>query len=295
MRKVACFICAGSLGLSLLVSGCSYLVPSKRKLPVPKAPAVVQTVTPEELVARLNQRWQSLQALTATTEILATEYKTAEGVANAQPSFRAWVVIAKPEKLRVQGTYFGVKIFDLASDGSTFRLEIPSKNKMIEGSATAPGTSKNTWENLRPGFFYNAMVVRGVESDEHYFVTSETETIEDATKKHLYLVPEYVLNINRVKEGSQSEVPVRVVTFHRDDLMPYDQDIYNSQGELETQVSYRGYRTFNSIEYPSTITILRPGEFKLVLSIEGVHTNMHLPADEFQLQLPSGMKVQQLQ
>jgi hypothetical protein len=295
MRKLARSTGAAGLGLSLLLSGCSYLVPSKRRLPVPKAPAVVQTVTPEELVARLNRRWESLQALTATTEILATEYKTAEGVANAQPSFRAWIVIAKPDKLRVQGTYFGVKIFDLASNGDTFRLEIPSKNKMIEGSATAPGTSKNTWENLRPGFFYNAMVVRGVEPDEHYFVTSETETIEDPTKKHLYLVPEYVLNVNRVKQGSQSEIPVRVVTFHRDDLMPYDQDIYNSQGELETQVTYRGYRNFDSIQYPSTITILRPGQFKLVLTVEGVHTNMSLPADEFQLQIPPGMNIQQLQ
>lgn len=294
MRACARWACASGLGLSLLLSGCSYLVPSKRKLPVPKAPAVVQTVTPEQLVARLNQRWESLQALTATAEILATEYKTAEGVANAQPGFRAWVVIAKPNKLRVRGTYFGVMIFDLASNGNTFSLEIPSKNKMIEGSDSAPATSKNTWENLRPGFFLNAMVVQGVGPDEHYFVTSETETIEDATKKHLYSVPEYVLNINRVKEGSQSETPVRVVTFHRDDLLPYDQDIYNSQGELETQVTYQGYRNYDSIQYPSTITILRPGEFKLVLTIEGVHTNMNLPADEFQLQLPPGMKVQQL-
>jgi hypothetical protein len=294
MSPCARWACASGLGFSLLLSGCSYLVPSKRRLPVPKAPAVVHTVTPEELVSRLNQRWDSLQALTATAEILATEYKTSEGVANAQPGFRAWVVIAKPEKLRIRGTYFGVMIFDLASNGSTFSLEIPSKNKMIEGSDTAPPTSKSTWENLRPGFFFNAMVVQGVGPDEHYFVTSETETIEDPTKKHLYLVPEYVLNINRVKEGSKNETPVRVVTFHRDDLLPYDQDIYNSQGELETQVTYQGYRNFDSIQYPSTITILRPGEFKLVLNIEGVHTNMNLPADEFQLQLPPGMKVQQL-
>lgn len=294
MNAPARWACVASFGFSLLLSGCSYLVPSKRKLPVPKAPAVVQTVTPEELVARLNQRWESLQALTATAEILATEYKTSEGVANAQPSFRAWIVIAKPEKLRVRGTYFGVMIFDLASNGSTFSLQIPSKNKVIEGSDSAPATSKSTWENLRPGFFYDAMVVRGVEPDEHCFVTSETETIEDTTKKHLYLVPEYVLNINRVNEGSRIETPVRVVTFHRDDLLPYDQDIYNSQGGLETQVTYQGYRNYDSIQYPSTITILRPGEFKLVLNIEGVHTNMNLPADEFQLQLPPGMKVQQL-
>ena len=295
MNAIARYACAAALGPLLLLAGCSYLVPSKRKLPVPKAPAIVQTVTPEELVSRLNQRWNSLRALTATVEIYATEFKTEQGEAKNYPSARASIVIAKPEMLRVRGTYFGVMIFDLASNGNDFTLEIPSKTLVIKGSNAAKGTSKNTWENLRPPFFFNAMVVRGVEPDEHYFVTSDTETVEDPTKKHLYLVPEYILNVNRVNPGSQSETPVRVVTFHRDDLLPYSQDIYNSQGELETQVNYRDYRSFSSVQYPSTITIDSPlNGFKLVLMVESVHENMKLPGDEFQLQLPPGMKIQQL-
>ena len=186
--------------------------------------------------------------------------------------------------------------FDLASNGSNFTLEIPSKNLVIQGSNQSKATSNNTWENLRPSFFFDAMVVREVGPDEHCFVTSDTETIEDPTKKHLYLVPEYVLNINRVNPNSRIETPVRVVTFHRDDLLPYSQDIYNSQGELETQVIYQDYRKFNSIDYPSTITIVSPlNGFKLVQTVESVHENMKLPADEFQLQLPPGMKIQQLQ
>lgn len=279
----------------LLLSGCSYLVPSKRRLPVPKPPAIVHTVTPQELVATLNQRWQSLQALTATVEIYATEYKTEQGEAKNYPSARASIVIAKPEMLRVRGTYFGVMIFDLASNGNDFTLEIPSKNLVIKGLNAAKSASKSTWENLRPPFFFNAMVVRGVEADEHYFVTSDTETVEDPTKKHLYSVPEYMLNINRVDPNSQNETPVRVITFHRDDLLPYEQDIYNAQGELETQVAYQSYRKFDSVQYPSTITITSPPNgFKLVLMVESVHQNMKLPADEFQLQLPAGMKIQQL-
>ena len=296
MKAIARSAAAAGLGSALLLSGCSYLVPSKRRLPVPKAPAIVHTVTPQELVAQLNQRWQQLQALTATVEIYATEFKTEQGEAKNYPSARASIVISKPEMLRVRGTYFGVMIFDLASNGDNFTLEIPSKNLIIKGSNAARGTSKNTWENLRPPFFFNAMVVRGVEKDEHYFVTSDTETVEDPTKKHLYSVPEYMLNINRVDPNSQNETPVRVVTFHRDDLLPYEQDIYNSQGDIETQVVYQDYRRFNSVQYPSTITITSPPNgFKLVLMVASVHENMNLPADEFQLQLPPGMKVQQLQ
>ena len=295
MKAMVRCACAAGLFPILLLAGCSYLVPSKRKLPVPKAPAIVHTVTPDQLVASLNQRWVSLEALTATVQIYATEYKTAQGEAKNYPSARASIVISKPELLRVRGTYFGVMAFDLASNGSDFTLEIPSKNLVIQGANKSKASSSNTWENLRPSFFFDAMVVREVGPDEHYFVTSDTETVEDPTKKHLYSVPEYILNINRVNPNSRNETPVRVVTFHRDDLMPYSQDIYNSQGELETQVIYQDYRKFNSIQYPSTITIFSPlNGFKLVLTVESVHENMRLPADEFQLQLPAGMKIQQL-
>lgn len=296
MKAIARSAAAAGLSSALLLSGCSYLVPSKRKLPVPKAPAIVHTLTPQELVAQLNKRWENLQALTATVEVYATEYKTQQGEAKNYPGARASIVISRPEMLRVRGTYFGVMAFDLASNGENFSLEIPSKNVVIKGSNTAKGTSPNTWENLRPGFFFNAMVVRGVQPDEHYFVTSDTETVEDPTKKHLFSVPEYILNVNRVDPHSPNETPVRVVTFHRDDLLPYEQDIYNQQGELETQVVYQDYRAFNSVQYPSTVTITSPiNGFKLVMMVESVHENMKLPADEFQLQLPPGMKVQQLQ
>ncbi len=295
MRKRTRLTAAAGLMLPFLLSGCSYLIPTKRKLPVPLAPPAVQTVTPEELVARLDKRWNDLTALTATVEIYATEYKTMQGEVKNYPSARGYVVIGKPDKLRVLGTYFGVKIFDLASDGQNFTLEIPEKNLAIKGSNIAKGHSKNTWENLRPPFFFNAMVVRGLEPDEHYFVTSETVTMEDRAKKHLYLVPEYILNINRVNPGTRSETAVRIVKFHREDLLPYEQDIYDSEGELQTQVNYEGYRKFDSVEYPSTISIRSPQDgFKLVLSVISVHENMALKPDQFELQLPAGIKIKQL-
>ena len=49
-----------ALALPLLLTGCS-LIPMKRHLPVPKAPPSVQTATPEELVAQVNQRWDDFR------------------------------------------------------------------------------------------------------------------------------------------------------------------------------------------------------------------------------------------
>ncbi len=122
---------------------------------------------------------------------------------------------------------------------------------------------------MRPAFFFDAMVVRGLQPDDYYSVTADTETLEDAAKKHLYTVPEYILSIMRRKPGSQELTPVRVVTFKREDLLPYQQDLYDSEGNLETQVTYGDYRDFGSSLYPSTVTIKRPlEEYQIVLTVE---------------------------
>jgi len=282
-----------ALALPLLLAGCNIL-PTTRHLPVPKAPPLVQTATPEELVKQLDQRWDALNTLTATVEIYATELKTAQGLETDFPSCRGFILLRKPKMLRVAGTYFGAKIFDMASDGNRFTLVMPTKNSVIEGSDTVTEKSSNPLENLRPDFFLNALVVRGLDPDNEYMVTNDTETVEDAAKKHLYAMPEYILNIMQPKAGKEIQA-VRVITFHRDDMLPFDQDIYDSQGNLETQISYANYAEFSAGRYPSKVTIKRPQEgIQLVLSVVRVEENVALPDSQFQVTIPEGAKIEQL-
>jgi outer membrane lipoprotein-sorting protein len=279
----------------ILVTGCSYILPTRRKLPVPKAPSVVRTLSPDELVAQLNQRWDAVNSFTATVEIQATELKSSEGTAKDFPSCRGYIVMQKPKMLRVAGTYFGAKIFDMASDGDNFTLVIPPKGLAFQGSNTAKGTSPNPMYNLRPDFFFDALMVHGVAPDDYYSRISDTETIEDAAKKHLYTTPEYVLSFHRHQAGSRNDTPVRVITIHRDDLLPYQQDLYDNEGNLETEVTYARYTDFNGNKYPSVVTIKRPSEgVQLVLTVERVVENPKLTADQFQVKIPDGAKIQQL-
>jgi len=286
-----------AMTLPLLLSGCS-LLPMKRHLPVPKAPANVQTATPEELVEQVNHRWDDFKNLTATVEIQATLLKPQEGLATDYPTVRGWIVMEKPDHLRVAGQYLGIKAFDMASDGSTFTLLVPTKNKAIRGPNTITKKSEKQFENIRPGFFFDAMIVRGVEPEDFYSETSDIETIEDAAKKHLFLMPEYILNITRhAPNGSRRDKPVRVLTFHRDDLLPSNQDMYDSEGKLESQVTYSAYRNFGDSKFPTRVVIKRPLEgIQIVLTVEKVvHNQDHLPADEFSVKIPPGTVIQNLQ
>jgi outer membrane lipoprotein-sorting protein len=287
MRPVRSAASGAALALPLLLAGCS-LFPTTRYLPVPKTPALVQTATPAQLVAQLNEHWDALKNLTATVEIQATELKSAQGVEKAFPSARGYIIISKPNLLRVAGTYFDAKIFDMASNENHFTLVIPSKGVAIEGTNTVTEKSANPLENLRPDFFFDAIVVRGLEPDESYMVSADSETIEDPSKKHLYFEPEYVLSVMHRDPNDHGQfMPVRQVTFHRDDMRPYEQDLYDAAGTLNTVITYSNYADFSAGKYPSRVVIKRPIEgIELTLTVDRVQENVDLPADEFQVKIP---------
>ena len=295
LRSLAA-LCVLALALPAL-TGCASLFISKRKLLVPIAPATVQNASADELVAELNQSWDKFQSMTATVDILASHLKTKEGVATDYPNFRVNLLLRKPNALRVLGhaPIIQTTLFDLASDGTRFTLVVPPKKKIFEGLNASKGTSDIWYENLRPDPLFNSMVIRGLDADELYSVTSESITEEDAAKKRLLLHPEYVLSIVRRKPSSNELYPVRVVRFHREDLLPCEQDLYDDKGVMETQVIYGPYKDFQGQKFPSTITLKRPqDEYQLVMTVERVTANPSLTDDQFQIKIPEGYTVQHM-
>ena len=299
MNARYCLASVPALSVALLLSGCS-LLPTTRKLPAPKLPSIEQTVTPDALVEKLNQNWATLENLTATVEIQASEIKRKEGIAKGSPTLHGHILMRKPEMLRILGSYLGLRAFDMAGDGKTFTafMRLPSGSKAVSGSYSLKKKSANPLENLRPGFFFDAMAMRGLEPDDLYTVTPETVMIEDAAKKHLLSVPIYTLSVMRRKPEGQQLPLLRVLRFHRDDLQIYEQDIYDNEGNLETQVFYSRYQDFGDSRYPTLVTIKRPIEdLEIILTVEDVKENQRptLTDDQFQIKVPSETKTQHLE
>jgi hypothetical protein len=280
----------------LPVTGCLF---TTRKLPVPTAPQVTQTVAPEVLVKQLNDRCDALNSLYAKVDIQPSTMKAKEGVEKDYQTFPAIIQMRKPEMLRVYGRVPVLlsPMFDMASDGKNFTLYVHyPKPLAYKGPVALTHRSPNMIENMRPGFFLDALTVRCLASDDEYMVTADTTTVEDVKKKHLLLFPEYILTVMRHKPGSQELRPIRVIRFHRDDLLPYSQDLYDEQGNLETQVIYGTYADFGESRYPSTVTIKRPlEEFQIVMTVDIVKENQELKDDQFQIEIPADVKIQTLQ
>ena len=130
---------------------------------MPRGPGVTQTASADELVARLNQRWDALQSLNVTVEIQASVMNSKKGVATDITSIRGHILMRKPEMVRVLGQVpvLGTKAFDMASDGKDFTLVIPPKGTAYKGPSRLIKKSSKGLENMRPGLFFDAMAVRG--------------------------------------------------------------------------------------------------------------------------------------
>jgi hypothetical protein len=290
-----CLRACAVLAPSLLLCGCMF---TTRKLPVPKPPSLTQTVTGENLVIQLNQRWAAMNTLNATVDMQASVLKSKEGIARDYTSIRGIILMRKPGMLRVLGRIpvLGTPMFDMATDGQDFTLRIPPKSMAYKGANKLKKRSASAIENMRPGFFMDALAVRGLEPDEEYMVTADSDTIEDAQRKHLFLVPEYKLTIMRAKPGSHEKIPLRIITFHRDDLMPYEQDVYDEHGNLETQIRYFHYADYGENRYPSIMMIKRPQEdLQIMLTVEKVTVNQPLTDDQFQIHIPEGTRIKILE
>jgi outer membrane lipoprotein-sorting protein len=263
-----------------------------------KMPSVVLTATADELVKSINDHCNDIHSLTATVEFRATEGGPQKGKERTFTSFSGYIVLRKPESLRVIGLVpvLRTHAFDMATDGETFKLLIPHENKVIEGPNAMTKESSNALENFRPNVFSDSMLIKCIGSSELVTLTAETKSQIDPKSKQLMVQPDYDLTVVRRKENTQELIPERVIHFSRIDLHPYQEDIYDAKGAIQTQATYGPLQTFGPVQFPGMITITRPlEELQIVITFQKLTTNLAVTDDQFELKIPSGTMVQRLQ
>lgn len=270
-----------------------------RKVPQPKMPSVVLSADAQQLVSNINKQYDSIQTLNATVDFQATVGGEKKGKITDYTSIRGYILLRKPEMLRVLGMLpvISTRAFDLASDGNTFKLWIPHENKAIVGTNAVTKPSTNALENMRPYIFFDSLLIHSIGHDDLLSLTTDTKTITDPKRKQLLVQPEYNLNVfRRDSQNSNLLIPVRIIHVDRTTLLPNGEDIYDKDGNIQTQAIYGPYQSFGSLRFPGTITIKRPlEEYQIVITFQKVTINLPLPDDQFQLKIPEGTKTQNLQ
>jgi hypothetical protein len=257
-----------------------------------------------QLVETINQRYDQISSLTATVEFTASVGGEDRGRRTDYASCIGYILFRKPRMLRVLVLLpvLHTHAMDLVSNGTSFTLLIPPKNRAIEGSDTITAPVGNPVEKMRPDVFVDTMLIHSIAPDEIVSVIHDSVATEDIRTKRLVELPEYDLMVLDREPPTEPAVlaqvvkPRRVIRISQVNLLPTGQDIYNANGEIETRVLYGPYQDFGGISFPSTIDINRLlDEYRIRLAVKKLTVNRPLADDKFELRVPESVPVEKLQ
>jgi hypothetical protein len=270
----------------------------------PEFSAPVPSPNVLQLVETINRRYDQISSLTATLEVAVTVGGTHPGEVTDYAPCPGYLLFRKPYGLRVLilVPVLHTHAVDLASDGMSFTLLIPPRNRAIEGNNTVTKSADNPLENLRPNVFVDTIMIREISSGQMVSVIHEVTSKRNAQTNQVVELPEYDLTVFGEAPVASSPAlakvakPERVIHFRQFDLLPIGQDIYSTNGELETQVVYGADGNFDGVAFPSTIDINRPmDKYRIHLTIDKLTVNQPLADESFELKIPGGMQVQRMQ
>ncbi len=129
---------------------------------------VAQDATREVLLDQYNRIARNTKALNATVELKPTAGSKYSGVIDEYHEVKAFLLAARPAQIRMigQAPVVGTTVFDMASDGETFRVFIPSKHKFLVGTVAAEKNSSKPIENLRPQHLLDALLWPEIRKEE---------------------------------------------------------------------------------------------------------------------------------
>jgi outer membrane lipoprotein-sorting protein len=296
MNRFRAFSVAG-LVLTAGLTGCFR---TTRMVQKTQAPESYKTASVDQLEKELADRDAAIKTLDASVLLTASTGGGKEGQITTYTSFKGYIFVRKPRDLRVilQLPVLGSRALDMVSNGNTFTLmrESTHGTQWVQGTNVVTKPSTNGLENLRPPVFFDSLLIAGVEPDEFLVLTDSTRVLAPASKHQPAIEePDYDLAVLKQANGNTMQL-TRLVHFSRITLLPFQQDIYDDKGQIVTQASYDKYQDFNGQQFPTLIDIRRPlDEYSLKLQVTKLTLNQPLENDQFELKIPPGTTVQQMQ
>lgn len=291
-RVKTCLILAT---LAAISCGCGGKVVTGHKELAPALRPVAKDATREELLDQYNQIARGTKSLNATVELKPTAGSKYSGVIDEYHEVKAFLLAARPAQVRMigQAPVVGTTVFDMASDGETFRVSIPSKHKFLTGPVAVEKNSSKPIENLRPQHLLDALLWPEIRKEEASFVRE----FNDENARY------YVLTV--LRGGYQTEV-LREIWFDRANLQVVRLQTFGPKGVLQSDVQLSGWQPLDAVAsqsapstpangaslFPRAIRIDRPhDDYKLDLQVTKIVLNEELPADRFKLEQPAGSEL----
>jgi outer membrane lipoprotein-sorting protein len=264
--------------------------------------------TKDQLIVAYNEQARAVHSLQATVDMLPSTGSTYSGVIEDYHDVIGFILATQPANVRVigQAPVVFTNVFDMVSDGETFRIYIPSKNTFLVGSTSLGHPSKRPLENLRPQHVVEALFWPELAPDA--MVTFE----ESDSDPYRY----YVLTHLRETAPGNFAI-VRKVWFDRADLRISRIQIFDPDGRIDSDTQYAdwqlpdppplppgavsppqvsvGVGSEAKTRYARDIHIWRPhDDYHLEIRITKLDLNEPISADRFELVQPAGTELVRL-
>jgi outer membrane lipoprotein-sorting protein len=279
----------------LALAGCA--VSQKHAVPQPGIRAALDA-DQKQLLNSYNRQANAVHALNASVQMSPVTGSAYSGVIHQYHQVTGFVLADRPALIRVigQAPIVGTNIFDMVSDGQTFRIFIPSKNEFLVGPTHLERASKNPIENLRPQHLLEALFWKSIAAGEPIVL----EQVDVPPARY------YVLSVLR-DSGAGLELD-RKIWFDRADLRVSRLQIYGAAGRLDSDIGYSDWQEVAlptgtaaspgadpsglTASFPRTVRISRPQQdYELSLLISKLVLNTAIPADRFSLTQPAGTEL----
>ena len=280
--------------VSVVALSCSVLILTsclaRRRVITQKKTApnqALKTSNRELLLGVIQSQYESVHALNATVDMVPAVGSVNKGKITEYKDFLAYILFKKPAEIRMIGLYPVVrnKAFDMVSNGTDFRLFVPSKNQFIVGrNEPAEVPSQKKIENLRPSVFMDALLIKPPDPKEFSVLTNITDE-EDAV---------YILHI--LYNGADGQLlPARDVWFSRLTMRMIRQIMFDAKGNILTDARYSDWKAYDGVLFPRVIDINRPqDEYGVVITVMKADINKPISDSKFALEQPEGTVLQVL-
>ncbi len=282
------------LAIAAPLGGCLF---RSRTPKVLMSTAQLQTASFEDLVGKIDQQAAKIQTLNATVDLAGSTGGSKKGKITDYQEIKGYILVRKPDTLRMIGLFPIVRnrAFDMVSNGQTFKLWVPPKNKFYVGrNDVINPSSKQPLENLRPQHILDALLLREIAPQNEIAVLEQSnETVLDPKTHKDVLQPDYVIDV--IRKSDRSWFLSRKIYFNRIDLLPHRQVVYDRNGNVATDATYEAFKDYSGVQFPSLIHIFRPQEeYAVTLTIEKMTMNQPLTEEQFALNQPAGAQVVRL-
>jgi hypothetical protein len=129
--------------------------------------------------------------------------------------------------------------------------------------------------------------------EEIAVLESSSEKVFDPKSKRELEQPDYHLDV--IRKGPHGWYLSRKIIFSRVDLQPHEQQIFDIDGNLQTDAKYTQLKDYDGVMFPSVIQIDRPQEeYSITMTVVKLKLNEPIKDEQFVLPQPEGAQLVRL-